>query len=248
MALLPDLPSLLLTTTTQYLLPSFLLITTPKSSPYRYLSLPVLIYLASTFIYPVIGTSPTRCNAVAMLIVAAVQAANLLLLKPLDDGALSREKPRRALFLSDRFWSAFEALSQTRAVGTPRQVRNVPSHPGIFASGEIPRGRFLVRQGAVFVWQYLVCDAFQSYARSSSPELDISPRFEHVNWFVSVDVWIERFITNLVTWFVLSRLLIDAHYRLASIIFVGLGLDEAKNWPPAFGRMGDAHTIRNFWG
>lgn len=132
-------------------------------------------------------------------------------------------------------------------MGKYRQVRNVPSHPGGF-SREVPRGRFLVRQGVVFVWQYFACDVFQSFARSRSLERDLDTGFEHIDWFVSVDVWIERVVSNLVTWFVLSRLLIDAHYRLASIIFVGSGLDEAKNWPPAFGWMGDAYTIRNFWG
>lgn len=260
MALLPDLPSYLLTLSSQYLIPSLLLITTPKSSLYRYLSLPCIIYLASQPISPQTGTSPTRCTAVAMPLVAAVQAANLMLLNPLNDNDLSRENPNpnpwHALCLADRFWAAFKSLSQTRAVNTPRQVKNVPPQPEYYScscsrgrKSVVPRGRFLTRQVVIFVWQFLACDVLQSLARQRGAVQDgRQAGFKHIDWFIPLDRWVERGLENLLTWFVVTRLLIDAHYRLASVVFVGSSLDVPSNWPPAFGRMRDAFTIRNFWG
>lgn len=260
MTLLPDLQSYFLALSTQYLIPTLLLLTTPKSSLYRYISLPCTIYLASQPITPQTGTSPTRCMAVAMSIVAALQATNLLLLNQLDDNDLRREnqnqtsQAQRALCLADRPWAAFKALSQTRAVNTPRQVKNVPPQPVYYCYSHscsrggksvVPRGMFLKRQIAIFVWQLLACDALQSLARRRDGS---RAGFEHIDWFIPFDRWVGRALENLLTWFVVARLLIDAHYRLASVVFVGLGLDVPSNWPPAFGRMRDAYTIRTFWG
>lgn len=250
MYLHPDLPSYFCCAALQYLIPATLLIATSKHSALRYLSIPCMIWIVSRFVRPVDSASPTRCNAVAVLVVSAVQAVNLLLINPMDDDAFCREKPRRSLFLTDRFYAAFEALSQTRGFNTPRQVKTVPAHPKYYTcrGDDIPRARFLLRQSAIAIWQYLVCDIFQHLARQRALEQDPQAGFSHIEWVLPVEAWIERVITNLVTGIVLSRILIDAHYRIMSIVFVGLGLDSPSNWPPAFGRMADSYTIRDFYG
>lgn len=209
-----------------------------------------MIWIVSRFVHPVDSASPTRCNAVAVLVVSVVQAVNLLLINPMDDDAFCREKPTRSLFLSDRVYAAFEAISQTRGVNTPRQVKTVPPHPKYYTcrGDDIPRPRFLLRQSAIAIWQYLVCDIFQALARQRALEQDLQAGFSHIEWVLPVEAWIERVLTNLVTGIVISRILIDAHYRIMSIVFVGLGLDSPSNWPPAFGRMADGYTIRNFYG
>jgi hypothetical protein len=154
-------------------------------------------------------------------------------------------------------------------MGTPREIKNVPGHPQYYTTGtsrrgdkdkrssgdaiSIPRGKFLIRQIAIFTWQYLALDVLQTVARQQAFEgggggSSGSSGFTHIDWFVSPEKWIERGLTNLITWFVTSRILIDANYRFVSILFVGAGLDSPQNWPPAFGRMKDVYTIRKFWG
>ncbi|CEJ57804.1 hypothetical protein PMG11_06483 [Penicillium brasilianum] len=187
------------------------------------------------------------------------RSIHLLLIKRLDDRDIAREIPHRAFFRSDRLWHAAEALIQPRGVNTPREVKNIPAHPGYYASRQtakdgasdpIPRGQFLTRQISIFIWQYLVLDILQTVAREQALRDGGGGfrGFTRIDWFISPEEWLQRGLTNLITWFVATRILIDANYRFASIIFVGLGWDGPENWPPAFGRMKDVYTVRKFWG
>lgn len=182
------------------------------------------------------------------MVVTAIQATNLLLINAVDGHDLSAEKPAATSFFA-RLLHAFEVLAQTRGVGTPRQVKNVPAHPAYYArcGASIPRARFLRRQGLVLLWQVCVLDVFQGLGRA---QLRASPSagFAAVEWRVSVEELVERTVTNLVTGLVLSRILIDVHYRVMSVVHVGVGLDEAVDWRPAFGRIGEAYTLRRYWG
>ena len=233
----------------QNLLPATLLITTPKRSALRYLSIPCMAWNASRFIHPVPGASPSWCNAMALMVVGVVQATNLLLLNPLDAHDLSREKPGRSHSFLTRLYHAYEVFAQNRALNSPRQIKNVPSQPVYYArfGGEISRGRFLQRQGAILLWQFCFLAIFQTLARQDmreKPSAGLAP----VRWDLPVDQFVERTVTNLFTGVVLSRVLIDAHFRVMSVVHVGLGLDTPSEWPPAFGRIGDAYTVRRYWG
>ncbi|KAF3391498.1 Acetyltransferase pyr8 [Penicillium rolfsii] len=259
---------LLTSTIIHILLPATILITTAPSSPLRYITILILAYFASLFVTPHPSASTLRITSAAQLVLVTVQAIHLLLIARLDDRALAREIPERALFKSDRLYHAVESLIQPRGVGTPREIKNIPGHPKYFASAKlksgdkdkggdskaiatvIPRSKFLTRQILIFTWQYLALDVLQTITRQQALEGGGggSSGFTHIDWFVPLEEWVERGLTNLVTWFVVSRIVIDIHYRFVSILFVGLGLDNPVNWPPAFGRMKDAYTIRKFWG
>jgi hypothetical protein len=255
----PDLPDYLLTATLTVLLPTTSLILTSKNSPLRYITLATITYLSSRFIKPHPDASVIRTVLCGQLIIITAQAFHLLLIKRLDDRDIAREIPQRALFRSDRLWHAAEALVQPRGVNTPREVKNIPAHPGYYASSQtgkdgasdpIPRGQFLTRQIIIFIWQYLALDILQVAARQKALQ-DGGGGFDgftRIDWFISPEKWVQRGLTNLMTWFVGTRILIDANYRFASIIFVGLGWDGPENWPPAFGRMRDVYTVRKFWG
>ncbi|KAJ5761069.1 hypothetical protein N7520_008225 [Penicillium odoratum] len=114
---------------------------------------------------------------------------------------------------------------------------------------EPSRGRFLLRHSAIAVWQYLALDIFATVALQQAEEQrkhGILP--PTVQWDLSVEQWIERMISNLVAGFVVSRMLIDLHHRVFSILLVGLGLDSPSNCPPLFGRAAEAGSLRGFWG
>lgn len=245
----PDLLDAFCTASLLIFLPTKSLILTPKHSLLRYVTIICMIILSSRFMHIYPGASILRNIASIQLVLTTVQAINVLLLNPLDEGDIVREIPQKARFRSSRLYHAAEAVIQLRAIGTPRQIKNVPLQPGYYATRRrgdvIPRATFLRRQISVFVWQYLALDILQTAARFNPSHTE---GFTHVDWFVSTDKWLERTLMNLFNCFGPSRIAIDANYRFLSIIFVGLGFDTAENWPPLFGRMADVYTIRNFSG
>jgi hypothetical protein len=236
----------------QTAIPATLIITTRKGSPLRHLCIPCVIWIAGRFIRPFGSSgSPTWCQAITQLVIVALQATNLLLLNPLDNLDISREAKGIRGFAS-RFVVAFRRLAQTRAIGTRRQVRNVPSHPGYYARRDMQvpaQNRFLLRQLAIAAWQYLVLDIVQTVSIQNSMERALQESSSsEIEWIVPLGQWVERIITHLSIWFVVNRLISDLAYRVLSIFFVGIGLDLPSDWPPAFGTMTDAFTLRNFWG
>jgi hypothetical protein len=111
------------------------------------------------------------------------------------------------------------------------------------------RGRFLLRQFTIAAWQYLVLDIVQTLAQQQALENDpLEPVSSAIEWTVPAGQWVERIGTHLSIWFIVNRLIGDLAYRVLSIIFVGIGFDSPSDWPPAWGRMGDAFTLRDFWG
>ncbi|KGO44061.1 hypothetical protein PEX2_020700 [Penicillium expansum] len=236
----------------QNVIPATLIITTRKSSPLRYLCIPGMIWVASRFIRPFGSSgSPTWCQAITQLVIATLQATNLLLLHPLANSDIPHSTKSIQDFTS-RLIAAFRLLSQTRAVNTQWQVKNVPSHPKYYLRRgmQVPtRGRFLLRQLGIVAWQCLVLDIVQTVSLQQTKECGLhEPASLEIEWMVPVGQWVERIATHLSIWFVVNRLITDLAYRVLSIFFVGIGLDSPADWPPAFGSMADAFTLRNFWG
>ncbi|KAJ5664634.1 hypothetical protein N7462_011447 [Penicillium macrosclerotiorum] len=235
----------------QYLILAIVLIATPKRSFWRYVAILCMVFIASRFVQPYENATASRPITSHFLVGAVLAAINMLLLKPLDAGDLAREQPQK-LFLSDRLWYAIEQVCSPRAVNTPRQVKNVPAHLDYYTrrGPRISRVRFLIRQTVIFMWQYLVLSIFQALARANAatqaPSLDT--RLARPELFPPLEKMAERVVPNLISWFLMVRILIDAHYRFGSIVCVALALSRPEDWPPAFGRMADAYTLRNFWG
>ncbi|CAG8081039.1 unnamed protein product [Penicillium nalgiovense] len=236
----------------QNVVPATLIITTRKDSPLRYLCIPGMLWTASRFIRPFGSSgSPTWCQAITQLVIATLQATNLLLLNPLAESDISGSTTTIRNFGS-KLIAAFRMLAQTRAVNTQWQVKNVPSHPRYYLHRGMrtpTRGRFLLRQLAIVAWQCLVLDIVQTVSLQQAAERGLQkPASLEIEWIVPLGQWAERIATHLSIWFVVNRLISDLAYRVLSIFFVGIGLDSSADWPPAFGRMADAFTLRNFWG
>ncbi|CAG7921781.1 unnamed protein product [Penicillium olsonii] len=234
----------------QNVTPAAILITTRKGSPIRYLCIPWMIWIASRFIRPFGASgSPIWCQAVTQLVIATLQAINLLLINPLDRRDISS-------VADDSFGcqliKAVRLIAQTRAINTPWQVNKVPPHTKYYTRRGSPvpsRGRFLLRQLAIVCWQYLILDIVQTVsiqqATDRGPSHGVTP---HIEWVVPAAQWAERIATHLSIWLVVNRLIGDIAYRILSIVFVGIGQDSPSGWPPAFGRMQSLVTLRGFWG
>lgn len=251
----PDIADAAFTAALLTLLPAGAIILTPKRSIIRYIAIICCVLLTSRFMQPVVGSSTIRTIGSTQLVLTTIQAINVLILNPLDKNDIAQEVPKGARSRFARLYHAAEAVVQLRAINTPRQIKNVPAYPSYYSTrlreGAIPRGAFLRRQILIFIWQYLALDLLQTAARlQASPQTGATSdiTFTHVDYHVPLEKWIERMLKNLINWFLLSRIIIDANYRFLSIMFVGFGGDSPDNWPPLFGRMADAYTVRNFWG
>ena len=236
----------------QNVIPATILITTRKGSPLRYLCIPWMICIASQFVHPFGSSrSPAWCQAVTQLIIATFQATDLLLINPLDDKDISHGAGDNDN-LRHRFAKAVRLIAQTRAVNTPWQVKNVPSHPQYYIrrGGQVPsRRRFLLRQLSIVLWQYLILDIVQLTSSRQTLERGSSENVTYTaEWVAAVGQWAERIVTHLSIWLLVNRLIVDLVYRFLSIIFVGIFKDSPSDWPPAFGSMVELTTLRGFWG
>lgn len=231
------------------LLPAILLLTTPKRSTLRYLSIPCSIWIAYRAINLAAELGPgfILCEFARLTLTIVLQSFNWLLLNPKDVNDL----PVEAGHGVSRLYYITRLFYQPRGIHTPWQIRNAPQQPAYYqrrGMKEPSRDRFLVRQLVIAVWQYLALDLFATLALQQALEQEKHGALPLVvQWDLSVEQWIERVISNLVAGFVVSRILIDFHHRAFSIIVVGLGLDLPSNCPPLFGKAGDADTMRGFW-
>ncbi|CAG8943679.1 unnamed protein product [Penicillium salamii] len=232
----------------QCLIPAILLIATPKGSILRYSSIPCSVFIAY-YAIPVataLGPGFVWCECGRLLLTVVFQCLHLLLINPKDSGDLPTGGCQN---LAARLYTATRLFTDPRGINTPWQIKNAPSQPKYYERWdpkEPPRARFLTRQISIVIWQYLTLDIFATLALQQALEqsgtLPPVPR-----WDISTEQWIERIISNIMAGFVVSRILIDFHHRVFSIILVGLGLDSPANCPPLFGRALDADTVRGFW-
>lgn len=232
------------------LIPATLLIATPKRSTIRYLSIPcsILIVYRAIPVATALGPGFVWCECARLFMTITFQCLNLLLINPKDASDL----PERSQGLIARVYMATRFFTDPRGINTPWQIKNAPPQPAYYTRRNMdnpPRGRFLVRQSAIIVWQYLALDVFATLALQQALEQENHGMLPPVpQWDISIEQWIERIISNLMAGFVVSRILIDFHHRAFSIILVGFGLDSPANCPPLYGRAMDADTVRGFWG
>ncbi|OQE40803.1 hypothetical protein PENCOP_c005G06139 [Penicillium coprophilum] len=235
----------------QCLIPATLLVATTKQSVLRYLSVPCSIFIAYRAI-PVataLGPGYVWCECARLFLTIIFQCLNLLLINPKDSNDLPSGGSQS--FVA-RIYAATRLFTNPRGIDTSWQIKNAPPQPEYYQRRGMnmpPRGRFLVRQTAIIVWQYLALDVFATLALQQALEQEKSGLLSPVpRWDISCEQWSERIISNLMAGFVVSRILIDFHHRAFSVILVGLGLDSPANCPPLYGRALDADTVRGFWG
>ncbi|KAJ5295798.1 hypothetical protein N7508_010619 [Penicillium antarcticum] len=233
----------------QLLIPTILLASTTKGSILRYLAIPCMILVLNQDLHPKPNPTPLHQNFVGFLFISILSATNFLLVNPKDSSDFVNADGTKKGFFA-RLYEAIRVMMLTRAINTPRQVKNVPGPPAYYAKRDpkiTPRGRFLVRETSIAVWQYLTLSMFGKLAAQEALSKPVPVSFE-VDWFVPMDQWIERIISNLIGWFVAGRILIDLNARICAILSVALGTDSPADAPPTFGTMAVSYSLRNYWG
>jgi hypothetical protein len=206
------------------------------------------LYLAFLFFFvrttPI--DSPRGKLSAAHVALSMIQAVNFLIVSPLN---------RDDLVQSNIFKASSPILMQVchtmstfflclRGINTPWQVKSIPPHPrhlAVQAKPVIPRRAFLARQATILAWQYLALNALVAVDCQANSFLGTQSAAVPNNWGLRIAI-------VLTGWFIALRLIIDSGYRALSLVAVALTTSRPGDWPPFFGRMRDAYTLRAFWG
>ncbi|KAL2692384.1 hypothetical protein Neosp_002791 [[Neocosmospora] mangrovei] len=102
----------------------------------------------------------------------------------------------------------------------------------------------------IMAWQYLLLDIIYMSSLETPPEdaqrlFGPGTEFNYLN--ATAEQWGGRVAVGPVAGLAPARVSIDIPYRGFSILSVLLGLTSTDQWPPLFGSMWDAYTIRGFW-
>ncbi|KAF5314880.1 hypothetical protein D9619_007492 [Psilocybe cf. subviscida] len=78
----------------------------------------------------------------------------------------------------------------------------------------------------------LVCHAYPMYGEGGLS-------FSECGWLWRTTIWMQIFGVSAV---------MSMGYTAASLVGVALGINRPQDWPPYFGSLKDAYTVRNVWG
>lgn len=159
-------------------------------------------------------------------------------------------EPRADLFVDvhHALWWSTDVIFNYRGVGTARQVKNLPTFSRSDPDYVPSRSRFLFRRLVSVALGYIVVDFL-----NSQPPLNVNlfsaskARLFGGLLDLSLEDVAMRVATTLVFWLSL-RLTIALIYNAASALFVGFWLSDPEQWPPYFGSVSDAYSVRRFWG
>lgn len=140
--------------------------------------------------------------------------------------------------------AAVSLLWNIRRVGTPWQVKNVPSSAGLQTQS---RANFVLRRAAITLLAYLFVDAVVSMPppEKDMVQADKADLFSLQN--LSAGDLAFRSGT-VVGYFLTTGILNLFMNNMGAIAAVALGLSSPADCPPLYGSFSDAYTIRRFWG
>lgn len=152
------------------------------------------------------------------------------------------------LDMVDTFSKGFNILLNSRGIGTPFLVKNLPSYPKYY--GGVPsRMKFIVRESCFVAWSYLAVDLMLTKDRHTSFE-EKQEMFGHGQEYQFLSLTKEklafRFMMSNISWFIGARIMLSGLarvYQLALVIFGGDPVDS----PTMFGSMWDVYSVRQFW-
>ncbi|KAH6954448.1 membrane bound O-acyl transferase family-domain-containing protein [Fusarium avenaceum] len=168
-----------------------------------------------------------------------------------------------------RNWTfAYKMLFNARCLGTKWQVRHAnPSGEATIKSEPSPRVKFILKRLGVLLLRYIfLCfyydPSFHLYMPDGVPwkQEDFSPSNQQLFWrflfsFPDLEAQARHFLTRgaFIRLYIVGDQLIpdysilSSYHEILSIIAVGLHIDSPEEWPPLFGQIGQAYSVRRYW-
>lgn len=215
----------------------------------------LLLYIEITSLPSLYSSPVLRMPHTFFSAIRTAHLINLLCFVDLDDKSYTiKNNAGKRCDISSRLRLALRLATSTRGVGTKWQVKNIPPFPAWVTSADgcsVNRMRFLIRQTAISMWQYLALDLlyFGYFARFSEIQsLTHAPGTEFLGYYSPTAIQQGARLAIAIVFILTLRLLLDWAYRCFSVISVGIRLTPPEDWPPLFGSIMNAYTLRNFWG
>ena len=143
----------------------------------------------------------------------------------------------------------YHAAVTTRNVGTPFEIREIPRFSQENPNYVPSKSRFLGQKAILLLSCYLTLDLL-TFA-SQPKQNPIRYHYGRISWRKSENLSVEQLIvrsTSTLGFWISLYCVIQAYMGAVAFVSVALGLSEAKYWPPGFGSLDEAYTIRRFWG
>lgn len=254
-------------------LTAYLVVSTPRRSVVRLGALPALGYLAHRLLLELARVSNSIIFGsvyIGNTMIVLLQCINFLIVRCYDGqdlvgaGIYTAADP-----ISVRTWRALVLLLNLRGRDTVWQDRNMHEFPEYCLTTTttttaadagkagkttqkptVHRGRFVTRQLVVFAWQYLFADLAYSMGAVADPEMDekmFGAGSEFAYASATPEQWVAKLVVGVFGGFGPGRSAIDMWYRALAIMFVASGANEPEYWPPLFGSVGEAYTLRRVW-
>lgn len=235
---------------------AYLIAMTAKGSMFRMCWLPCLILIGHQMLLAFSDfTTSTVFNGLLKgeSLVVLMQCSNLLLIEAVDSKDLQGVIYTQSDSSTTKTIRALCLVFNLRGVNTPWQVKNVGTFPRFFASkskdGRISRHWYIIRQCLIVAWQYLFLDIVQTSEQQSTPEMNeqlFSEGSEY--WYPATpEQWTGRISAGIIALIGPARVNLDLWYRCLGLIFVMVGISSPEDWPPLFGHLLEAYTLRRCW-
>lgn len=160
-----------------------------------------------------------------------------------------RDKTRPQLSVQDRLRFGYWAAVSTRNVGTSFQVSGVPNFSSTDPDFVPSRSVFLRQKAQLLLCCYLVLDTLTFMSQPDQNPILYSPA--RLSWTEPRNWSLENLIVRSTTVFgfgVSVYCIIQAYIGSVAFISVALGFSNVKSWPPGFGSISEAYSLRRFWG
>ena len=228
-------------------LTAYIVVSTSRRSVLRFGALPALGYLSHLLLRELCRLSDSIILGSVFIGNAAIvllQCVNFLIVKSYEEQDLTQAGIYKATDgIAVKTWRAMVLLLNLRGTGTVWQDRNRHEFPAYCVSKatntnrdgktsvQIGRRRYILRQLAVFAWQYLFTDVAYSVGLDADPEMDekmfgVGSEFAYMS--ATPEQWIAKLAVGVAGGFGPGRLSIDMWYRLLAVVFVAFGANEAE--------------------
>lgn len=210
-------------------------------------ALSALTYMLQETVLHMCRNAHWRAAAVPLAWIQFLSASEMVCVSRVDSACISADHGGpKAQTNSNQAVQVVGLLWNLRRVGTRWQVKNIPvsSSSGSASSSRV---RFVLRRLATTFLAYIILDVMVS---GPAPDLAlVSPQKETLFRLscLSLDDVVFRTIGTVSFW--LSSALINTIMtNIAAIVSVLSGLSSPADCPPLYGSIGEAYSLRRFWG
>lgn len=141
-----------------------------------------------------------------------------------------------------------DLLFSPRGINREWAVKNIPHFRSSDPAYVPTRSAFLRHRLTSTLISFLLYDAIANFPPPDPSMFSPStiPFFRRFSDVTSSELTL-RLSSTLAFW-INTYCIINVINGILALFCVGLGLSEAKDWPPIFGAVGEAFSVRRFWG